>query len=288
MDPSVIISVYNRPRFLELVLRGYAVQTDRNFEIVIADDGSGPEIRDVIARERERSGMPIVHVWHEDIGFRKSLALNRAIVAARTEYLLFTDGDCIPRRDLIAVHRGLARAGRYVAGGYLKVPAEVTAAITEEDVESGRATDLRWLRARGWRAGRRAFRVTRSPRLAALYDLLTPTRADFQGNNACAWRRDIIAVNGFEGEMGYGGLDQALGFRLTNAGIRGIQARHRAVAIHLHHERPYRDDEMIRRNVQLKQAIRARGYLRARLGIAELGPDPSLVITGDEALTDRR
>ena len=63
----------------------------------------------------------------------------------------------------------------------------------------------------------------------------------FQGNNASVWRDALYAVNGFEGEMGYGGLDKALGYRLRNLGVRGLQARHRAVCLHLHHELPYKD-----------------------------------------------
>lgn len=278
MQISVIISAYNRPRFLELVLRGYEMQTDRAFEVVIADDGSGGDVRAVIEAARARGGREIVHVWHEDVGFRKSLILNRAIVAARGDYLLFTDGDCIPRRDLLAVHRALARPGRYVAGGYLKLPAEITARLTVEDVETGRFAELGWLRAHGWRPGRRALRLTSSPQLARLYDLLTPTSPDFQGNNTAAWRRDILAVNGFESQMGYGGLDQALGYRLVNAGVPGLQARHRAITMHLHHDRPYKTPETMRRNRDIKRSIQRHREARARDGIAELGADATLRI----------
>ena len=276
MDISIVVSVYQRPRFLELVLRGYAAQTDRDFELLVADDGSGPEVREVIERARRESGLELVHLWHEDRGFRKTIILNRAIAAARGDYLLFTDGDCIPRRDLVATHRALARPGRYVAGGYLKLPAPVSEALTPEDVDSGRVTELRWLRKRGWSPGRRALRLTRSPRLAALFDRLTPTAAHFHGNNASTWREALLEVNGFEGEMGYGGLDKALGYRLENAGVRGVQARHRAVALHLHHDRPYRTPEGVRKNREILARIRREGEVRARRGIAELGPDATL------------
>lgn len=279
MRLSVIISTYNRPRFLDLVLRGYEAQTDGDFEAVIADDGSGDEVREVLADAHRRARLDLLHVRHEDAGFRKSLILNRAIVAARGDYLLFTDGDCIPRRDLIAVHRRLARPGRYVAGGYLKIPHEITAILTPEDVVTGRFADLGWLRSHGWRPGRRALRLTRSRALARLYDLLTPTAADFQGNNTAAWRRDLIAVNGFESGMGYGGLDQALGYRLVNAGVPGVQARHRAVTIHLHHDRPYRTRDTLDRNREIKRAIRRNREARAHRGIAELEPDPMLEVS---------
>ncbi|HEV2736092.1 MAG TPA: glycosyltransferase [Longimicrobiaceae bacterium] len=280
MPVSVILSTYNKPHFLERVLWGYAVQTRRDFEIVVADDGSGPETAEAIRRVRAETGLEIVHVWHEDRGFRKTVILNRAILAASGDYLLFSDGDCIPRRDLLAVHTALARPGAYVAGGYLKLPEHVSARIGIDDVVSGRVVDLRWLREQGWRPGRRALRLLGTRRLPALFDRLTPTAAHFHGNNASASRDAILAVNGFEGEMGYGGLDRALGYRLENLGVPGIQARHRAVCMHLHHDRPYRDPETVRRNREILDRIRATGEVRAGRGITELTHDPTLRIEG--------
>lgn len=278
MTVSIIVSTYRRPEFLELVLQGYAAQTDRAFQLVVADDGSGEDTRAVIARSATEHGLDILHVWHEDRGFRKTEILNRAIVAASGDYLIFTDGDCIPRSDLVATHRSLARDGRYVAGGYLKLPAHVSQRLDRDAVASGRFADLGWLRSAGWRPGRRALRLTGSQRVGSLFDRLTPTPAHFQGNNASVARAALEAVNGFEGEMGYGGLDQALGYRLENAGVKGIQARHRAVAMHLHHDRPYRDPEVVRRNRAILARIRRGGEVRAERGIAELEPDPSLRI----------
>ena len=277
-EVSVIVSTYNRPDYLERVLRGYAVQLDRNFRIVVADDGSGPETAEVIARMRSELGLRIVHVWHADEGFRKSLILNRAIEAAPSDYLLFTDGDCIPRSDLVAVHRQLARRGRYVAGGYLKLSPEVSSAVTTEDIESGRFSDLQWLKSRGWRPGRRALRLIESRRLAYTLDLLTPTAAEFQGNNASVFRESLYEVNGFESAMGYGGLDRALGLRLQNAGIVGTQARFRAIAMHLHHDRPYKDSRVVKSNRAAIARIRKSGQARASNGLSELAPDPSLRI----------
>jgi len=267
---SVIISTYERPDYLRKVLLGYAVQTRPADEIVIADDGSGPDTRALIDRMRVERRLPLVHVWHEDRGFRKSEIVNRAILASTGSYLLFTDGDCIPRSDLLAVHERLARPGHYVAGGYLKLPAEVTASIDEDAVVSGKFASLGWLRAHGWRPGRRALRLGRRGWVAALFDALTPTRAEFQGNNASVWRDALFAVNGFEGDMGYGGLDKALGRRLQNHGVRGVQARHRAVCMHLHHDRPYRTPETLRRNRDILRRIRVGREVRARSGLAEL------------------
>jgi glycosyltransferase involved in cell wall biosynthesis len=276
---SVIVSTYNRPWFLERVLLGYSVQSRRDFQLVVADDGSDPETADLIARVRAETGLDILHVWHEDRGFRKTEILNRAIVASSGDHLLFTDGDCIPRRDLVDVHYAMSRPGRYLAGGYLKLPEQVSANITADDVVSGRFADLEWLRSQGWRPGRRALRLTGSQRLGALFDTLTPTAAHFHGNNASVAREALFEVNGFEGEMGYGGLDRALGFRLENHGVKGLQIRHRAVCLHLHHDRPYRDAAVVAQNRRILERIRRSREVRARQGIAELKADPTLRVT---------
>lgn len=275
MRVSVVVSTYDQPRALERVLWGYALQSDRDFELVIADDGSGPETRAVLAEVRARTGLDPVHVWQEDRGFRKCEILNRAILAASGDYLVFSDGDCIPRRDLVAVHRRHARPGRFLSGGYLKLPRHVSDRVTVDEVRSGRFADLRWLRAQGWRPGRRALRLTRSPWRAALYDQLTPTRTQFGGHNASTWRSLLLEVNGFDSEMGYGGLDKALGYRLRNLGVQGVQIRHRAICMHLHHERPYRDAAVVERNRERLRTLRGSGEYRARLGIAELQGDAS-------------
>jgi glycosyltransferase involved in cell wall biosynthesis len=267
---SVILSTYEQPWALERVLAGYASQISREFELVVADDGSGPATAAVIDRARAAADFPVVHVRHEDRGFRKSEILNRAILASTGDYLIFSDGDCIPRRDFVGVHARLAAPGRFVSGGYLKVPAAASERIGLAEVRSGRFAELAWLRAQGWRPGRRALRLTRSAAAARAFDALTPTRTQFGGHNASTWREAIFAVNGFECGMGYGGLDKAVGMRLRNLGLKGIQARFRAICVHLDHARPYRDPEVVRRNREIMRGIAARGEVRARIGLAEV------------------
>ncbi|HEX7050517.1 MAG TPA: glycosyltransferase family 2 protein [Longimicrobiales bacterium] len=290
MDVAVILSTYEWPRALELSLWGYAVQSYRDFQIVIADDGSGPETRALIERMRRQTGLDLVHVWQEDRGFRKSEILNRAILAAEREYLIFSDGDTIPRRDLVERHVALAEPGRFLAGGYVKLPADVSARITVDDVRSGRAVELGWLRAQGLRPGRRALRFARSLRWGTVLDHLTPTPPRWHGNNASTWREYLLAVNGFDMEMGYGGQDAALGDRLENLGIRPKRIRYRAPAVHLYHERPWRDPEGVRRNLAIRQRIRERGETRAPRGIAELDrpatPEPPVPSAPGSAAPD--
>lgn len=282
----MIFTTYNSPRALELVLWGFAAQTRAGAQVVVADDGSGAETKAVIDRVRSETGMEVLHVWHEDRGFRKTEILDRAILAARGEYLLFTDGDCIPRADFVETHLRLAERGRFLSGGYLKLPREVSEAITPEDVRSGRVADVGWLKSKGWRPGRHALRLLRSARLAAALDRATPTSPTWNGHNASAWRDDLVRVNGYDLEMAYGGLDRAVGECLENAGVRGKQVRFRAPVLHLHHERPYVDREKWRKNRELRDSIRREGWTRARRGLAELEPDPTLRVEGERVEGD--
>lgn len=270
MKISVILTTYNQPEWLEKVLWGYAFQAHRDFELVIADDGSGEETREVVERARREHGLDPLHVWHEDRGFRKCEILNRAIAASSGDYLVFSDADCIPRGDFVAVHAERARPRCFLSGGYLKLPLDVSERITLDDVRSGRATDMRWLRAQGWSPGRRRLRLVRSARLAGLLDRVTPTSATWNGHNASTWRELVYGVNGFDLEMEWGGLDRAFGERLMNLGIRGVQIRHRAPVVHLDHGRPYKDPEKIRRNRAIRDRIRRERETRARRGLAEM------------------
>ncbi|MGI9044306.1 MAG: glycosyltransferase [Gemmatimonadaceae bacterium] len=277
MRASVILTTYNQPAQLEKVLWGYVTQRGADFELIVADDGSGPETTEVIDRVALAAGLDVIHIWHEHRGFRKTEILNRAIVAASSEYLVFSDGDCIPRDDFVAAHVRLARPGSFLSGGYLKLPREVSAQITVASVKSGDATRPEWLRERGWHPGKRAFRLLRSERLALLLDSVTPTRRTWNGHNSSAWKSAVIRANGFDLDMGYGGLDRALGERLMNAGVRGRQVRHRTPCLHLHHERPYADPVRWKRNHDIRERIRRGGEIRAVSGIVEMGIDPSLL-----------
>jgi glycosyltransferase involved in cell wall biosynthesis len=267
---AVILTTYNQPQWLEKVLWGYAAQTHHEFELIVADDGSGPETAEVLARVQKDAGLRLTHIWHEDLGFRKCTILNKAIMATRAEYLIFSDGDCIPRGDFVETHALRAERGRFLSGGMIWLDRATSGRISVDDVCTGRIGDPVWLQKTGWKGGRRRLRLLRSRRLSALLDAITPTGATFNGHNSSAWRNDLLAVNGFDADMGYGGEDRAVGERLVNLGVRGKQLRYRAICFHLDHDRPYKSAEVIERNRALRSRIRAGGKTRARVGISEL------------------
>lgn len=257
MKISVIASTYNAEAWLEKVLVGYRHQTWPSFELIVADDGSRPETRALIERHATDFPVPLRHVWHEDDGYRRQEILNRAIPLAAHDYIVFTDGDCIPRRDFVEVHARHAAPGRFLSGGYCKLDMGASQAIGADDIRSGRCFDLRWLRAHGRQGLSNRMKLGASRTAAPVLDAVTTARASFNNCNSSAWKADLLAINGYDERMKYGGPDRELGERLENAGIRGKQIRHRAVCVHLDHARGYRTDESIRRNLAIRAETRA-------------------------------
>lgn len=270
MRIGVVVTTYRRPDALELVLEGYARQQRRPDEVLVADDGSDEATARAVAGVAASTGLPLVHVWHSDRGFQKTEILNRAIRASESDYLIFTDGDCVPRSDFVSTHERLARPGRFLSGGYVRLEDEATRALTREDVRTGRAFEPRWITGRGTTLGRHRLRLLRGRTAPRILDAVTTTLPTWNGMNSSTWREDLERVNGFDLDFVYGGLDRELGGRLENAGMKGVQVRHRAVVLHLHHERPYKDPEVIRRQRAHREAARESGIVRAPRGIAEL------------------
>jgi glycosyltransferase involved in cell wall biosynthesis len=251
MRLSVILSTFNSPAWLENALWGYASQSHRNFEILVADDGSSDETRQRIDVMRVRTGMTIRHIWHEDRGFRKCTILNRAIEAAGADYLVFSDGDCIPRHDFLGVHARLARLGTFLSGGLYRLPMLASQRITRDDIVCGRATDSAWLRSVGVGWSPKLFKLSCRPPLSRWLDWLTPTKATWNGHNSSGWKADILAVNGFDERMEWGAEDREMGERLVHLGVRPVQIRYRAACVHLDHDRAYVRQEALVRNREI-------------------------------------
>jgi len=253
---------------LEKTLWGYECQTRKADEIIIADDGSGEETRSLILSFAGR--LPIKHVWHEDRGFRKTEILNKALLASTAEYLIFTDHDCIPRRDFIATHERFARRGYILSGGYFKLPMSISRAIGHDDIVSGRAFSLSWLRSLGLPLSFKNTKLLGKEWYARLLNAITPAKATWNGCNASGWRDDMLAVNGFNEKMRYGGLDREFGERLFNMGIKAVQIRYSAIVLHLDHKRPYKTPESIRANRDIRRDIRRRKVVKTPFGIEKL------------------
>lgn len=238
---GVIIATYNKPEWLEKVFWGLMAQTHRPNEIIVADDGSDERTAALIKRYEDK--LPLRHVWQEDKGFRKTAILNQAVQEAKSEYLIFLDGDLIPRKDFISQHYRHAKRGRFVSGGAVMLPKELSEALTKEDILSGMAFEIPWLQAHGMKWNWKMSKLWRNALVCRLMNRLTPTKASWNGGNASTWREYILNAKGFDTRMRYGAEDREFGQRLENTGIKGIQLRYGTPLLHLYHERPYRNEE---------------------------------------------
>jgi len=264
---SVIISTFNSPEWLEKVLWGYAAQTYTNFEIIVADDGSGPQTSELLARMRCQLGLDISQVWQVHRGFRKCRILNRAIAAAAGDYLVFTDGDCIPRRDFLAQHIRFARPNQFLSGGAVRLPRSLSQQISTADIAQGDIFRLATIVALGMRWTLPLRMLVTNPAGVWLLERMSFTRATFNGNNSSAWKEDVVRVNGFDEQMSYGGLDRELGERLVNAGVRPRSIRNRAACLHLDHARGYARPELAAANRKIREETRRRQLRWTPFGI---------------------
>ena len=243
MKVSIIISTYNAEEWLKKVLIGYSIQTEQDFEIVIADDGSTHLTAAVLSDYQQYFRNPIVHVWQEDNGFQKTIIINKAIIKSNTDYLIFTDGDCIPRRDFIENHIKNREEGYFLSGGYFKLPMNISESITEKNIIDENCFDLSWLKNHSLKTSFKNFKLTKNKYLADFLNWITPTKKSWNGHNSSGFKKDILAINGFNHDMQYGGLDRELGERLFNNGLLSKQIRYTAICLHLDHKRGYATPE---------------------------------------------
>jgi glycosyltransferase involved in cell wall biosynthesis len=220
---------YERPQHLRLALSGYLHQSVGDYEILVADDGSGPETAEAVERFAKRAPFPVHHVWQPDRGYRRTAILNRAIVKTSADYVVFTDGDCVPAPDLLERHLGERRPGRMLIGGYVRVPRELGDRVDENWVASrGYQTRLTpWTR---WQLQRRHWKN--------LWQIWTRRRRRPHnlGLNMSLWKADLLRVNGFdENIVNWGNDDGDLRERLKMVGVWPRSIWNRALVFHLDH-----------------------------------------------------
>ena len=267
MKISVIMSTYNSVQWLEKVLWGFSIQTITDFEIIIADDGSKAETKEKIEALRKLITVPIIHVWHEDNGFQKSKILNKAIIAATGDYLIFTDGDCIPRKDFVATHLKYSQKGYFLSGGYFKLPMTISESITKEDIFNQNCFDVNWLKYNDIISSSKTIKFKASGFLASFLNFITPTKSSWNGHNSSGWKADLVAINGFNQEMQYGGQDRELGERLFNNGVKSKQIRYSAICVHLDHARCYVNQATWDKNFAIRKSTRKNKVIKAQIGI---------------------
>ncbi|PTB84027.1 glycosyl transferase family 2 [Marinobacter vinifirmus] len=235
---SVIVSTYNWPEALEMVLQSLIDQKDRNFEVIVADDGSGPETANTIIRMQKKSPVPIKHFWQEDMGYRLSRVRNGAIKLAEGDIVVFTDGDCCLLPDFVSNHRKVAEPGCFVTGKRVFLKRRFT-----EFVMKKRFSFHKWPRILLFMLGlmgqcNRPFQFAPLPQNKKSLWAHQKCWKKAQGCNIAAFRNDILAIGGFdEAYEGHGLEDSDFVLRMILSGVKRKSVEYCSPVLHLYHGR---------------------------------------------------
>jgi glycosyltransferase involved in cell wall biosynthesis len=265
---SIIVTTYNREDALDAVLRSLAHQTDRDFEVVVADDGSGTATAELIEAWKAKLGHRLEHVWHEDRGFRAAEIRNRAILASHGTYCIFLDGDCIVRPDFVATHRRLAEPGRFVTGNRILLSHELTRKVLDRKLAPENWGLMDWFMQR-WRGGvNRLAAVLRLP-LGPLRRLRSRLWRGARSCNLAVWRSDLDRVDGFDADYsGWGKEDSDILVRLLHGGVRRKDGIFATGVLHLWH--PEADRSRLDENERKLDDIVAGDRIHAQRGLSSL------------------
>ena len=259
MKVSLIISTYNRPDALAVTLESVKRQSRLPDEVIVGDDGSGPETAALIERFKADFPVPLIHVWQEDKGFRLAKIRNRSVAAASGDYIVQTDGDVMLHRHFIRDHVRMADPNCYCKGNWVKLDPATTATV----MATGKAPkltpwhkgivegNLKWMRNRALSWGFAQWFKRHG--MAAI------------GCNMGYFRSDFMAVNGYDEDYeGWGKEDDDLAHRLVRLGRRMRDVRFAAVLYHLWHKEAPRNTDV---NAARLAAQDAAGIIRATHGV---------------------
>jgi glycosyltransferase involved in cell wall biosynthesis len=267
---SVILTTYNREDALDAVLRSLAGQSDADFEVVVADDGSRPATAALVESWKARLGRRLDHVWHEDMGFRAAEIRNRAILASRGSYCVFLDGDCIARPDFIATHRRLAEPGWFVTGNRILLSAALTRQVLEEKLAPERWGFSDWAAQRGRGGVNRLSAILHLP-LGPLRRLRSREWRGARSCNLAVWRSDLDRVDGFDAAYsGWGKEDSDFIVRLLHADLRRKDGVFATGVLHLWHAEA--DRSLLSANERKLSDIVSCERIRAQRGLSSMRP----------------
>ncbi|MDT0647846.1 glycosyltransferase family 2 protein [Zunongwangia sp. F260] len=241
MKTALLISTYNWPEALNLVLKSVKNQSTAPDEIVIADDGSTEETANVIKKHKDQ-GLPIKHVWQEDEGFRRTSILNKAIAQATSDYIIQTDGDCILHKDFVRDHINNTKTGTFQFGSRVNIQEEALQEIFEE----GRISYDFF--ASGIKKRTRSLHI---PFLSSFYKQKNELSKKVRGCNLSFWRKDFIEINGYNEDMtGWGQEDSEMVVRLLNKGVDGKRLRYAGIVYHIWHKESSKEKSIVNREIQ--------------------------------------
>jgi len=259
---TAVIACYGDSDVVERNLAAFARQSYRDFELIIADDGSPEDYGPMLERWAPRFVHPIQHVRHEDLGFRKTRVLNRAVRVSRFDRLIFVDMDCLPHQDFVRNHVRYLEPGGVLACRRVNVQRQDVPAAEEIWQHGLPFGTLRLLNL--WLRGR-AELIEHGIVLPVAYE--TSYRG-ILGSNFSAWKSDLEKINGFNAEFaGPGWEDTDIDYRLRLAGIKIRTLRHKIVEYHVEHPVRVISDTL---NYERLAAVQTKQAMRATVGLAEI------------------
>jgi len=266
---SIIAAFYNRIEYLKLVLAGFERQTEKDFELIIADDGSKEDVVKEIELIASNYAFRIKHIWHPDKGFRKNKILNQAILASSSDYLIFIDSDCVPHSKFVEEHLNEKQENIVLTGRRVNLSRKLTKLLTEENVRDGflETNHLRMIEDAIFGESNyveKGFYFENK----FLRNLFNKKSRGLLGCNFSLYKKDILAINGFDEryEAPSIGEDSDVQFRLELNGVKVKSVNHIAVQYHLYHklqERP-------QKNLDLFEEVKESRLAFTKFGLTKL------------------
>lgn len=274
---SVIVTTYNNRDKLRCVLHALNAQVESRFEVIVVDDGSRRDTREMVEHFQSIANYPLRLIWQPDWGFRAARCRNLGLRVASGDYIVFLDGDCVPQSRFIQQHIALAQLGFFVSGNRVLLSARLS-----HSVESG-SSNIYNRNALFWFV---QFIKRSSNKLCPLLSLFDGNwrkkKANtWQGVKTCnlgAWRSDLFKINGFdEAFNGWGYEDSDLVVRLLNLGVKRKLGKYATEVFHLWHAEEDRGRESSNR-VLLKRVIKNQSIQPAKSLIRDAVSIPANVL----------
>lgn len=277
MKISFIVLTYNRVDALLAVLRSLAMQCGAGHEVLVADDGSSDDQVGILRQHCPAFNCPVRHVWHADTGFTAAAARNLGAHHAVGDYLVFLDGDCVPGPSFVKAHTRLAERACFVNGSRVLLSERLTLCVVRRDIDLLEQSWVFWALARlkgdsnkllhmlGWPMS--WFRVQQGFRWKGI-----------RSCNLAIWRKDFLAVNGFDETFeGWGHEDADLVLRLSHAGVQRKNGFWATEVYHMWHREQLRHQASV--NSQKVFDRMKTQQIRAEKGLAEIEPHSSGQVT---------
>jgi glycosyltransferase involved in cell wall biosynthesis len=280
MNPraSVILSFYNKIEWLKLVLASFERQTLQDFEIIIADDGSTDEVVTQVIQLQNSLPLHIQHVWHADEGFTKTRMLNKAVLAAKSDYLIFIDGDCIAHKNFVEDHVRLQKTNQLIAGRRVNLSDKLSKSLCVQNILKGELEGPFLISLFIDSIINKSKDVEKGIHLNAkvVNRNFGSYKKGLLGCNFSVHKNAILSVNGFDERYQHPGIgeDSEIEYRLKKAGFQVFSPKFCAVQYHLWHARLSRFHETT--NNELYNDTQVQGYTYTPYGIEKKQYEGSL------------